>query len=146
MNRRTFLKASGAAAIISMMPRGLGAATTVSRCRPGDAAWPSKSVWKQLNETVGGNLIPVDFPISILQKDPDSDAAKQLWKNLKNPFFIGDQPGLTQSLGWVDAWDTKPSVYGVAARNAADIAAAVKFARDNNLRLVVKGGGHSYQA
>ncbi len=145
MNRRTFLKASGAAALLSMMPCGLRAAPTSSRCRPGAAAWPSQTAWKQLNETVGGNLIPVDFPLSILHKDPNSDAAKQLWKNLKNPYFIGDTPGLTQTLGWVDAWDTKPSVYAVAARNAQDIAAAVKFARDNNLRLVVKGGGHSYQ-
>jgi FAD/FMN-containing dehydrogenase len=48
-------------------------------------------------------------------------------------------------LGWVDAWATKPSVYAVAARNAGHIAAAVNFAREHNLRLVVKGGGHSYQ-
>ena len=38
-----------------------------------------------------------------------------------------------------------PSVYAVAARHADDVVAAVNFARSNRLRLVVKGGGHSYQ-
>jgi FAD/FMN-containing dehydrogenase len=33
----------------------------------------------------------------------------------------------------------------VAASNANHIAAAVNFARKNDLRLVVKGSGHSYQ-
>jgi FAD/FMN-containing dehydrogenase len=145
MNRRAFLKAMGSAALLPMMQRHLVAGTTSSRVRPSDAAWPSKSAWTRLNETVGGNLLPVDFPLSILKTDPDSAAAKQLSENLKNPYYIGDQPGLTQTLGWVDAWATKPSVYAVAARNAPDIAAAVNFAQDNNLRLAVKGGGHSYQ-
>ena len=146
MKRRTFLKATGAAVLLTLAPGGLrAAAPTVSRCRPSDAAWPSKSAWKQLNEAVDGNLISVDFPLSLLKNNPDSNAAKLLLKDLKNPYYIGEQPGLTETLGWVDAWTTKPSVYAVAARNAQDIAAAVNFARENNLRLVVKGGGHSDQ-
>src|SRR5215469_4523571 len=145
MNRRGFLKAIGSAALVPMMPRGLLAATTASRVRPSDAAWPSKSAWKQLDETVGGNLLPVEFPLSVLKTNPDGDAAQLLLKNLKNPYYVGDQAGLTETLGWVDAWTTRPSVYAVAARNAQDIAAGVNFARENDLRLVVKGGGHSYQ-
>ena len=68
-----------------------------------------------------------------------------MFKELKNPYYLGDEVGLTQSLGWVGAWTSQPSVYAVAAKTTADVVAAVNFARKNNLRLVVKGGGHSYQ-
>ena len=68
-----------------------------------------------------------------------------MFKELKNPYFLGDEVGLTQSLGWVGAWTSQPSVYAVAAKATADVVAAVNFARKNNLRIVVKGGGHSYQ-
>ena len=145
MNRRAFLKAIGSAALLPILPHSLFAATNFRRRRPSDAAWPSAAAWKQLNEAVGGNLIPVDFPLAAWKNDPTGSAAKLLSENVRNPYYVGDQPGLTQTLGWVDAWATKPSVYAVAARSAQDIAHAVNFARENNLRLVVKGGGHSYQ-
>lgn len=145
MRRRAFLKAIGTVVLLPLLPRSLWAAATTPkliRCRPTDVSWPSKSAWKQLNDAVGGNLVPVDFPLSVLKSDPDGAAAKELLANLKNPYYIREQAGLTQSL---DAWKTSPSVHAVAARNAQDIAAAVNFARNNNLRLVIKGGGHSFQ-
>jgi FAD/FMN-containing dehydrogenase len=145
MNRRAFLKAIGSAALLPILPPRLSASTNFRRCRPSDATWPSKSAWKRLDDAVGGNLIAADFPLSLFKTDPTGAAAKLLSENIRNPYYIGDQLGLTQTLGWVDAWATKPSVYAVAARNAKDIAEAVNFARENDLRLVVKGGGHSYQ-
>ncbi len=145
MNRRAFLKSSSAAAFASLCPRELLASSTRQRLRPSDAAWPSAQAWKKLSDAVGGNLIPVEFPLAACKAQPNSADCEELFKNLKNPYYIGDQPGLTQTLGWVDAWATKPSVYAIAARNAQDIAAGVNFTRENNLRLVVKGGGHSYQ-
>ncbi|MFZ0641163.1 MAG: FAD-binding oxidoreductase [Candidatus Acidiferrales bacterium] len=145
MDRRTFLKRSGLAALMPLWPRDVFGGATFRRRRPSDADWPSKAAWKRLNDAVDGNLIPVEFPLDACIKDVGSAACKNLITNIKNPYYIGDQPGVTQTLGWVDAWFTKPSVYAVAAKNAEHIAAAVNFARENDLRLVVKGGGHSYQ-
>ena len=65
--------------------------------------------------------------------------------NIRNPFFLGDQPGGTQVSGWLDAWTPAPSAYAINARSTGDVVAGVNFARDNRLRLVVKGTGHSYQ-
>ena len=144
MDRRTFLKRSGLTAFLPFWPPCLFASKTFRRRRPSDEDWPSKAAWKRLNDEVDGNLIPVEFPIDACINDVDSNACKDLIANIKNPFYIGDNPGLTQTLGWVDAWFSKPSVFAVAAKDAKHVAAAVKFAQANSLRLVVKGGGHSY--
>jgi FAD/FMN-containing dehydrogenase len=145
VDRRTFLKSSGLAATLQLWPSSLFAARPFRRRRPFDPDWPSQAAWKRLNEEVAGNLIPVEFPLDACTKDVDGDACKSLLATIKNPYYIGDQPGMTQTLGWVDAWFTRPSVYAVAAKDANHFAAAVRFARENHLRLVIKGGGHSYQ-
>jgi FAD/FMN-containing dehydrogenase len=87
----------------------------------------------------------VQSPLAACLEAPSSSGCADVFRKLKNPYFLGDESGLTQSLGWVDAWTSRPSEYAVAAVAAQDVVAAVKFARDHNLRLVVKGGGHSYQ-
>lgn len=137
------MKSLGPAVLIPVLPSRLWSSTNFRR-GPADAEWPPLSALKRLDDAVGGNLIPVDFPLSAV-KNAQKSAAERIWSDLKNPYYIGDQPGLTQTLGWIDAWTTKPSVYAVAARNANDIAEAVNFARQNGVPLAVKGGGHSYQ-
>jgi len=106
-----------------------------ARVRPGQPGWPGAGDWQGLKAAVGGRLSPITPP------DVSDPAVKKL---LANPFYVGDQPGLTQSTGWWDAWQSTPGAYVVAAESAADVAAAVRFARAHNLRLVVRGGAHSY--
>ncbi len=116
-----------------------------SRVRPSDPGWPSAASWERLNRDVGGRLTKVESPLAACIDAPESTTCAQVWESLKNPYYLGDEVGLTQSLGWVDAWTSQPSAYAVAAHTTNDVVAAVNFARENNLRLVVKGGGHSYQ-
>ncbi|HEY9029421.1 MAG TPA: FAD-binding oxidoreductase [Burkholderiaceae bacterium] len=116
------------------------------RVRPGDADWPSEARWRELGQQVGGRLVRVESPLAACRSAPDSPACATLFgHSLKNPYFLGDEVGLTQTLGWVDAWTSRPSAYAVAAQTRDDVVAAVNFAREHRLRLVVKGGGHSYQ-
>ena len=121
------------------------AALPRSRVRPGDAGWPTDADWNTLRQKVGDAFVSLRSPLALCAQAPASDACTATWKSLKNPYALGDDPALTQTLGWVDAWTSQPSPVAVAARRTSDVVAAVNFARERNLRLVVKGGGHSYQ-
>jgi hypothetical protein len=116
-----------------------------ARVRPGDPAWPSAESWDQLGREVEGRLIKVRSPLAACVGASADEACAQVFKELKDPYYLGDEVGLTQSLGWIGAWTSQPSVYAVAAKTAGDVVAAVNFARKNNLRPVMKGGGLSYQ-
>jgi FAD/FMN-containing dehydrogenase len=112
--------------------------------RPGEPGWPDPSEWAALSRSVGGRLTKVESPLVACANAPGGPACADLFESLHNPFFIGDNVALTQTLGWTDAWTSHPSEYAVVAQSSTDVAAAVNFAREHRLRLVIKGGGHSY--
>ncbi|WP_457096941.1 FAD-dependent oxidoreductase [Lysobacter sp. P5_B9] len=150
MKRRDVLKTAIAVPLLTGLSLGgwrsaLAAAPGRSRVRPGNPGWPSPADWDRLKADVGGRLQKLESPFAGCTATPMSAACSEALQHIKNPYYLGDQPALTQTSGWLDAWTSKPSAYAVAAETTADVVAAVNFAREHNLRLVVKGGGHSYQ-
>lgn len=142
MKRRDVLQAAAAAALMqaglpSTAAQGQGG---MARVRPGMPGWPGARAWAGLDRETGGRLIAPVSPFSRC----DAGACAEALEGIRNPYYIGDHPALTQTSGWQDAWASQVSPYAVAARDARDVAAAVRFARRHRLRLVVKGGGHSY--
>jgi FAD/FMN-containing dehydrogenase len=153
MKRRNLLRSlamlpllsGGFAALLGQTKTAKAVTTrTKQRVRPSDSSWPGAASWAKLKDDVGGNLIAVHSLFGLCETEPKGTTCLDALKNIRNPYWIGDQPAGTQVSGWLDAWTPAPSAYAVKARNAADVAAGVTFASENNLRLVVKGGSHSY--
>lgn len=153
MKRRNLLRSIGMLPLLSGCFRGFLSSTNAARAatvrskqrvRPSDSSWPSAASWAKLKDEVGGNLIEVHSLFGSCRSNPNDAACLDALKGISNPYWIGDQPAGTEISGWLDAWTPVPSAYAIKARHAADVAAGITFARANNLRLVVKGGGHSY--
>jgi FAD/FMN-containing dehydrogenase len=101
--------------------------------------------WDRLASQVQGRLITAAWPLAECLVDPASDECADFFASAKNPYFLGDDPTLTQSMGWVDAWNSRPSQRILEAANAGDVSAAIRFASSNDIPIAVKGGGHSYK-
>src|SRR5258706_92747 len=105
-----------------------GLARTRQRVRPGGLGLPSSVAWDSFNQEVGGRLLKLSSPFADCDATSGGAACRNVLDHIKNPYFIGDQPALTQASGWVDAWTSRPSTFAVAAVSTADIVAAVNFA------------------
>jgi FAD/FMN-containing dehydrogenase len=143
VSRREFLAAgvalSGAAVAAPGLLRARGANAA------GEAAWPAASAWEELEGKVGGRLIEVPSPLAACRAGASAEACTAAVRRLDNPFYLQDQPGGTQTNGWLDAWTAELSPRAIAAESADDVAAGVDFAREHGVKLVVKGAGHDYK-
>ena len=148
IDRRTALRAAAALAALpaagwTVVDPTRAVTAPPTPITPGKAA-PSPADWQSLARSLTGDLLEVRSPLDVCKTDPGSTKAAAVLENMKNPFFLEEQPGTTHTTGWIDAFDSAVSPRAIAAENAQDIAAAVDFARKHDLKLVVKGTGHDY--
>ncbi|KAI6361597.1 hypothetical protein MCOR25_006437 [Pyricularia grisea] len=124
---------------------------------PQDANWPAAEKWNQLNSTISGRLIKPVTPGAVCHAEQPSYstagclATQSQWRDPS--FHLGDPV----SVDW-DNWandtcapdpevgcsDAGYPVYVVNATEPEHVQAGVDFARNHNIRLVVKNSGHDY--
>ncbi len=141
---------------------GVSAESRHCRCQPHEPCWPSDREWQGLNTTIGGNLAAVK-PVASVCHDPTfNDAAcKAVASNYSKSQWRASQPGTVQWANW-EAWPQQNqacylqssrqtpcgqgriSIYSAAVKTAAHIQATVRFAKRNNIRLVIKNSGHDF--
>jgi len=126
-----------------------------SRCKafPGDATWPSQEEWNRLNTSLGGALLNPLPPAAVCYRSsPAFDSAKCdfLLTNASRTTFYLDDP-VTILTQWPQGNTCLASrnatgnctqggfpVYVVNATSVSHVQAAVNFARNKNVRLIIK--------
>jgi hypothetical protein len=136
---------------------------TTPACKtfPGDATWPKDNVWEIFNVLLGGALIPT-IPIAASCYDTQwgkktATKCADVVSNFTNPLFHHADPTsnmwpIFQGRTCMPTNDSSTKTctlggypeYAVKVTNVAQIQLAINFARDANLRLVIKNTGHCY--
>jgi hypothetical protein len=109
MNRRDLLIQVGTISLLSWigpdLPTSAWAADssdrTMRRVRPSDPGWPDAAAWEKLKRELDGRLIKVE-PLFAACGNGATTSCDSILAELKNPYYVGDQPAGTQSVGRVD--------------------------------------------
>jgi hypothetical protein len=151
--------------LILAAPALTSAVATPPFCRstPSDASWPAPLEWSSLNDTIGGSLIRTVPVASSCWPDSNnvfnsSISCQEVNDNWSNGTWHSQQP---ESIDYqlyannsclpdeVGSYSKKQGCtigalpqYIVNTTEAADVALAMKWAADRNIRIVVKGTGH----
>ncbi|OTB06057.1 hypothetical protein M426DRAFT_72414 [Hypoxylon sp. CI-4A] len=140
--------------------------TFFGRCKtyPGDFFWPSEPVWNLFNILLGGALVEtVPYAASCYDSFGDYNTSKcsfitNNWINAS--IYHTEDPTSVNAVLFQGATCMPPLLvpskggctvggypsYSITARNVAQIQLAVNFARNLNLRLVIKNTGHDFSA
>ena len=100
MNRRRLLQLLAALPCARGLFGGSAAAAATapfSRVRPKDPQWPSDEAWEEVGRRLEGRLIKVASPLSACVGAPSLDAWAHVAKEIKNPYYLGDEVGLTHA-------------------------------------------------
>ena len=132
------------------------------RCQYGDPCWPTEEAFTELASQLSVPLLrprPLALPC---YADADADTCVEIHARWDEGIWRAEQPGATQHpnfetfitpTGEVDACYTNSSIsevcgqgsvpiIGVEARTIGDVQAAVKFAAEYDLKLVIKNTGY----
>ena len=94
------------------------------RVRPGDAEWPGAAEWEKLRAAVDGNLIRPKTLFASCAADANGADCADVMKNMRNPFYISDQPGGTEVSGWLATTGPRTSPPTAARSTSRAIAAS----------------------
>ncbi|TLD25653.1 hypothetical protein PspLS_06299 [Pyricularia sp. CBS 133598] len=144
---------------------GLGLAMARSlapkcRCTPDQDCWPTVETWSSFNNSLGGSLIkttPLPLPC-YLGSNQDADACTAVLQNFTNETFQAGHPlgydfPLNSTCPPPTAFGTASDasctigswpVYAVDVHSVGQIQTALEFAKNHNLRTVIKSTGHDY--
>lgn len=136
---------------------GLGVGV-VCRAYPGNPEWPSDDDWSRFNSCLAGVLLKPSPPGIVCYPGPAYNLTKcmaLLRAGGESRFYLNDPvtvlttwtTGNTCDVTFFPTGNCTQggfSVYVVNVTNVRQIQAAVNFARNTNLRLVIKNTGHDF--
>ncbi|KAI5116059.1 hypothetical protein M0805_002845 [Coniferiporia weirii] len=129
-----------------------------SDCRnvPGDAGYPTQTLWNQLNTQLNGRLVPVIPSAEFCHTLPSGNCTADQWVSSN---FRGAIPGAMEVVNWEQDYASRPPstcfldinatcgqgevpLRAINVSSVADIQTGLKFAVEHNLKVAMKSSGH----
>lgn len=154
-------ESKGLLALASLVAPTVGLSFT---CQPGQSCWPSLQQWDAFNKTVSGRLktpVMLGSPCFPSSKDYNKEVCAEVLGQYGNGTFRETTFGSTQFTQWEScgAENCYPGLVQpqastcslgrisplfVDALEPSDISATIAFAKQHNIRIVLKNTGHDY--